>query len=297
MASLKSRIIRIVLRLQGMKKRVAGAQRAIENGTIRPRDDKPSPKMRERHRVETREFRGRTVWTVSPKTGGGEKRILYLHGGGYVNGFAWLHWHFISNLVGDLRCTIVAPDYPLAPEHDVRDAFEMVFPLYEEMLGEAGAENLVVMGDSAGAGMGLALAMRARDEGSAQPSQIVLLSPWLDVTMTNPEAEKIDRLDPFLDIEGLKYMGRIYAGATDPKSYLVSPLYGSLRDLAPVTLFIGTHDLFVADCRKFKAKAEAENLPLDYHEYESMVHVWMLMSSPEARKATAAIVEKLSRAG
>jgi epsilon-lactone hydrolase len=296
MPSLQSKIIKLVLRLQGRKKRVRRARQLIESGNTKRIDTKPSPRLFEKHRVSSREMRGRAVWIVAPKENAGEKQILYLHGGGYVNGFSKYHWRFISNLVTQLRCTVVAPDYPLTPEHDVKDVFAMVFPLYEELLAAAGAQNLVVMGDSAGGGMGLALAMRARDGGVAQPSDIVLLSPWLDVTMTNPDVVEVDRFDPFLDVEGLQYLGKIYAGdAVAATDYLVSPLYGSLENLAPITLFIGTHDLFVADCRKLKANAAARGIEIDYHEYEEMVHVWMLIPSPEERKAAQAIVEKIGK--
>lgn len=295
MPSFKSKIIKIALLLLGKKKRGSRAQELVESGNEKKVDDKPSKKLYKKHMVSTREFDGRTVWTIAPKEQASEKHILYLHGGGYVNGFSKYHWRFISNLVGELRCTVVAPDYPLTPKHQVTDVFDMVFPLYEELLGAAGAANLIVMGDSAGGGMGLALAMLARDRGLAQPSDIVLLSPWLDVTMTNPDIEKVDQLDPFLDIKGAKYLGKLYAGETAATNYLVSPVYGSLKNLAPVMLFIGTHDILMADCRKLKARAEAEGARLDYHEYEDMIHVWMLIPSPEEKRAAKAIFDKFGR--
>lgn len=295
MPSLQSKIIKVVLRLQGRKKRVRRAQQLVESGNTKRIDNQPSKKLCGKHRVSTHEVGGRTVWTVAPQENAGEKLVLYLHGGGYVNGFSKYHWRFISNLVSELRCTVVAPDYPLTPEHQVADVFAMVFPLYEQLLDAAGASNLIVMGDSAGGGIALALALQARDRAVAQPSDIVLLSPWLDITMTNPEIEKVDRFDPFLDVQGLRYLGKIYAGETAATNYLVSPIYGSLENLAPITLFIGSHDLFVADCRKLKADAEAAGIAIDYHEYEEMVHVWMLIPSPEEKKAAKAIVDKLGK--
>lgn len=295
MPSLQSKLIKLVLRLQGRKRRVRRSQKLIESGKTERINNKPSQRLFAKHRVETRDVKGRTVWTIAPKDNAGETLVLYLHGGGYVNGFSKYHWRFISNLVSELRCTVVAPDYPLAPEHQVADVFAMMFPLYEELLRAAGASNLIVMGDSAGGGIALALAMLAREKDVAQPSEIVLLSPWLDVTMTNPGIEKVDRFDPFLDVEGLQYLGKIYAGETAATDYLVSPLYGRLENLAPVTLFIGTHDIFVADCRKFKAEAAARGIEIDYHEYEDMVHVWMLIPSPEEKTAVKAIVDKIRR--
>jgi epsilon-lactone hydrolase len=292
MPSLQSKIVKIILRLTGRKKKVGRVREWVESGKPKTLNDRPSAKMRERHRVSTREINGRTIWTVAPREEASEKCVYYLHGGGYVNGFSKYHWNFISKLVSELRCTVVAPDYPLTPDHRVHEVFDLVFPLYQELLAAAGSSNLVVMGDSAGGGMGLALAMRARDEGIEQPSDVILLSPWLDVTMTNPEALDVDRFDPFLDLEGLRYLGEIYAGDTELTNYLVSPIYGSLQNLAPLTVFIGTHDLFVADCRKLEARAQAAGVEIDYHEYDSMIHVWMLISSPEAKKALRAIVDK-----
>src|SRR5215204_1573565 len=150
MTSLKSRIIKIIVCLQGRKKLVRRAQELVEGGKRKKLNDKPSRKLYEKHRISTREFKGRTVWTVAPKESAGGRYILYLHGGGYVNGFSKYHWRFISNLVSELQCTVVAPDYPLTPERQVHDVFEMVFPLYQEILAAAGSSNLAVMGDSAG---------------------------------------------------------------------------------------------------------------------------------------------------
>jgi len=81
------------------------------------------------------------------------------------------------------------------------------------------------------------------------------------------------------------------------KSYLVSPVYGSLKNLAPVTLFIGTRDILYPDCRKLRDKASAEGVRLDYREYDQMVHNWMLGAMPEAKHAIAEIVETISSNG
>jgi len=69
------------------------------------------------------------------------------------------------------------------------------------------------------------------------------LSPWLDATLSHPDVPEFDKIDPFLGVEGLRYGGRVYARDVDPKCYLVSPVYGSMKDLAPVSLFIGTRDI------------------------------------------------------
>jgi acetyl esterase/lipase len=147
------------------------------------------------------------------------------------------------------------------------------------------------MGDSSGGGIALALAQLLREKGREQPGNLVLLSPWLDVSLAHPDVPVFDKIDPFLDMEGLKYAGSVYARDVDPTHYLVSPVYGSLNDLAPISLFIGTRDILFPDCRKLRDRAEAEGVELNYHEYESMLHDWMLISLPESKHALKKIIE------
>ena len=77
----------------------------------------------------------------------------------------------------------------------------------------------------------------------------------------------------------------------------MSPVYGSLKGLAPVTLFIGTRDILYPDCRKLRDKADSEGVRLHYREYDEMVHDWMLGPLPEAKHAIAEIVDTVSSDG
>ena len=91
--------------------------------------------------------------------------------------------------------------------------------------------------------------------------------------------------------------GAVATWSNDPKSYLVSPVYGSLTNLAPISVFIGTRDVFCPDCRKLRDKAMAEGVRLDYREYDGMVHDWMLGPLPEAKQAIKEIVGTIRRDG
>lgn len=269
-----------------MRERVARGERTYTE---------PSRRLHRKHLISKRDVNGHLVWTIAPRDGGDEKRILYLHGGGYVNSFASQHWGFMSRLVDRLQCTVIAPNYPHAPEHYVHDVFEFLLPLYRELAESVGSENVTLMGDSSGGGICLALAQRLREDGLPQPRRLVLLAPWLDVSLSNPEIVEADKIDPFLGMEGLKYASEVYARDVDPKNYLVSPLYGSLRGLAPVTVFIGTCDILFPDCRKLRDLAAAEGVQIDYREYDDMLHDWMLISLPESKHVLHEIVDQLSR--
>ena len=291
MPSIQSKVINVLLRLLRTKRTVNRMRERIESGE--QTYSEPSPRLHRKHHISKHERNGHLVWTIAPKENASGKHVIYLHGGAYVNSFAPQHWTLMSTLVQALNCTVTAPNYPHAPEHYVHDVFALLLPLYNELAAVAGSKNVTIMGDSSGGGISLALAQRLREDGHAQPGRVILLSPWLDATLSNPEIPEFDKIDPFLGVNGLKYGGSIYARDVDPKSYLVSPVYGSLKDLAPVSLFIGTRDILYPDCRKLADKAAAEGVPLDYREYPEMVHNWMLGPMPEAKQAIKEIVEMI----
>src|ERR1700752_204646 len=288
MPSLQSKVINVVLHVIRMKRTLNRLQQRVERGERTYTE--PTRRQQKEHRVTTSDVDGHTVWTITPWNGANGNVIIYLHGGAYVNSFSPQHWTFISKLVTRLGCGVVAPNYPHAPEHCVHDTIGMMLTLYQQLAMQVGAKNITLMGDSSGGGISLALAQKAREEKLEQPGRLILLSPWLDATLSNPEIQAIDKIDPFLGVIGLTYGGKVYARDVDPKSYLVSPVYGTLQNLAPITLYIGTRDILLTDCRRLREKAAAEGASLDYREYEGMVHNWMLGPLPEARMVLDQIV-------
>ncbi|HEY9487189.1 MAG TPA: alpha/beta hydrolase, partial [Chryseosolibacter sp.] len=201
------------------------------------------------------------------------------------------HWSFLATLVESLQCTIIAPDYPLAPRHTYRDSFDMVVPLYQELVNAVPPRDLIVMGDSAGGGFALALIQYLSTQTIPLPSQLFLFSPWLDITLKNPAILEIDSRDPFLGIDGLKRAGKAYAGSAPPELYLLSPINGPMNMLPEVYLFVGSNDIMVADARKLKRILTEKNVPIQYREYEDMIHVWMFLNFPESKKARSEIIE------
>jgi acetyl esterase/lipase len=58
------------------------------------------------------------------------------------------------------------------------------------MISEVKPEDVVFMGDSAGGGISLALAQLLKEKNLSQPGNIILISPALDLSFTNPDARK-----------------------------------------------------------------------------------------------------------
>lgn len=234
---------------------------------------------------------GHSLFTLNKKQIVGQKTILYLHGGAYIDSFVKPHWDFMLKLIQELDCAIVAPDYPLAPDNTFRQTFAMLLKVYKALVKEIDPAGLILMGDSSGGGLALALAQLSRNERLSQPQQIILLSPWLDISLSNPEIMDVDPSDNFLGTEGLKMAAEAYTGGVQKNYYLLSPIYGDLEGLARISLFIGAREILVADARKLNRLAKEKEIHINYREYPGMFHAWMLLNLPESKKARKEIIE------
>ena len=223
--------------------------------------------------------------------------VLYLHGGAYVGGFESVHWQFIAQLVGRTGASVSAPEYPLAPGSTVSTTLAWTVDLYADLVADG--RPLVVMGDSAGAGLALSLAVAARDQGLAPPARLVLLSPWLDVGMTSAAGADLDRGDLILSRASLLHAGRLYAGAEGVNDPRASPLFADLSGLPPTTVYCGGDDQLVVDARRLaERQASLPAWELAIREAPGMVHVWMFFDFlPEAKEALDAIVREVAGAG
>ena len=117
-----------------------------------------------------------------------------------------------------MGATVVAPLYPKIPFASAADAYAAVEPLYRRMVDQYGSAALQVMGDSAGGGLALGLVQRMRDQGVALPKRVVALSPWVDVTMSNPAIAALESGDPVLRRDGPPCLGAVVAPAAEPLS-------------------------------------------------------------------------------
>ena len=290
MASIQSKLFNILLRLIN-KKKFLGKQLA-GNKFYQFSHSKPTSIVFKNCHVHKFQVKGHNVFNLKPKNiDGSGKHIFYLHGGAYVQGFNKFHRQFLSWLVETTGCIITVPDYPLAPEHTHKESFEMATVLYKQLLLTVNPDNLIFIGDSSGGGFALALAQKLRDEQIPQPSKIILLSPWLDITLTNPEITRIADNDPFLEVESLRRAGNLYAGDARAEHHLLSPINGPLEGLGRISLFIGSKEILLADARKLKSIAEANAIEIDYHEYPGMMHAWMFLNLPESKRARRQITE------
>ena len=298
MSSLASRLMPAVMTLRGAKRVFSSAEamqrKLVRQSAGRPPKSTPPARLSKTVDILVREIAGWTVYEISPKGKTPPRRALYLHGGCYVFEIALQHWIFIAKLADETNTRFLVPIYPLAPAETAGTIVPKATDLAAGLIEEVGSENTSVLGDSAGGGMALAVAMQLRDRGIPAPHSTVLISPWLDITGTDPQLAVIGPHDPWLAVPGSHFAGGVYRGAlleTDP---LVSPLYGDLHGLGSLTMFSGTRDILNADATKFLSLARAAGLAIDYHEVPGMIHVFPILPIPEGTAARAVVARSMA---
>ncbi len=291
MPSLLSHLATLVIRLRGAKRDFRSADRTlarIQRQVEHPQSFEPPAKLH----ASRRDWRGWPVFEVGPADSA--SRVLLLHGGVYSYEIDPFHWRLVDDLVQRTGIRFTVPIMTLAPLATADVTVPLVADLAEELIAEVGESKVSIIGDSSGGGMTLAVAMMLRDRGHAPLHHLVLSAPWLDISGTDPRLAELDPLDPWLAVPGAHAAGALYRGDLAEDDPLVSPLFGSLEGLAPITLFVGTHDIMLADAERFIPLAEAAGIELDVHIAEGMIHNYPLMPIPEGRAARMVIAEAIS---
>lgn len=267
------------------KEAFEGAEHTLEEARRRQRsgDQPPTRLTRARVRVGSRRECGMTVWRASPRRARPVARVVYLHGGGYVHPLTADYWRLVRSLTR-APAEVVLPAYPLAPDATVDDVLPRLLELVRATGTDAPSLPTVLMGDSAGGALVLALAARLRDGGGPELAGVVALSPWLDATLDEEAVTDLEASDPMLAESGLRAAGRWWAGSRVPADPLVSPVDADLHDLPPIDVFIGRHDILRPAVSDFAARAQQTGADLHVHEVSAMFHVWMTRLVPEGRR-------------
>ena len=297
---LKLSVTQRLLRATGVRNRLFPVAK-LEQWAAHPRapyTGRPAKRVLKRIEVTRADLNDRPVYQVKPRLHGGREitgHVLYLHGGAYVlDLMPHFHWPAIARLANTLRRTMTVPIYPIAPEHTYREVFPFLLQVYRRELETRDPSSIAFMGDSAGGGMAFALCHAVRDAGLPQPTDAVLLSPWMHVGLPDPDVPALAKIDPFLKLDDLRAAGIRYAGGDPLDTPLVSPSLGPLAGLPRLTVFTGTHDVLNPDARAFRKRAAAEGLDIGWYELDGGVHAWMLLPGGDAARALAQIAEVLS---
>ncbi len=211
--------------------------------------------------------------------------LVFLHGGALTVEMQSGHWRFVEELLEKLDCKVSVVDYPLAPGHHYQQTHAILNESYTRLVAKFPEDNFCLLGDSAGGGLCLRLAQQLRDSNVAKvPEKIALLSPWLDLSLSNPDIANLEEKDLLLSVKTLRKSAAWFADGLDLKSPLLSSVDGDLHNLKSIAVFVGTHEILLPDCRLLKQKTEKTNTLLFYREYAQMQHDFILFPIKEREK-------------
>ncbi len=203
--------------------------------------------------------------------------ILYCHGGGYATGSTKYARTITSKFVEATSMSALAFDYRLAPEHPYPAAIEDAVKVWDYLMYQGyGAEDIIVIGDSAGGNLALELLLRIKAKKRMMPKALVLLSPWTDLTCAGESHESRADIDPVLDRDYLRLAIEYYAGENDPADPALSPLYADLEGFPPTYLQVGDNEILLDDSTMLYKKLLEDNVLTRISIYDGMWHVFQM---------------------
>jgi monoterpene epsilon-lactone hydrolase len=219
-------------------------------------------------------------WSIVP--GSDPSRVLmFFHGGGYCSGSIVSHRRLVTEAGRAAGVRTLAIAYRLAPEHPFPAAYDDVLTAWRFLRDQnIPAAHIAIGGDSAGAGLALALIGRLRDAKEELPGCAWLISPWTDLTMSGSTLSSKETVDPLIHKQYLIELADAYLpagiGRKDPR---VSPLYADLTDFPPILIQVGSAETLLDDATRFAAVAGAADIRVTLEIWPQMIHAWPLWNA------------------
>ena len=241
-------------------------------------------------------------WVTVPESDP-NRRMLYVHGGGYVMGSPVTHRRLCEGIARAGECAVLNLDYRMAPEHVFPAAVDDAMAGLQFMQengpdGPGAAESVFVGGDSAGGGLMLATLLAARERGVAMPDGGVGISVWSDLAITGESIQTRSGVDPLITDESMvTNMAAMYLGDADPETPLASPLYADYAGLPPLILQVGDHEVLLSDTTRVAERARAAGVEVTEEVWDEMFHVWHAFAPmlPEGQQAIDRIGEFINQ--
>ena len=176
-----------------------------------PSDYRPPPAIRKQ--ADSRTAYGSTqvysFRTEPSKT----TTLVFLSGGAYIYQPTSMHLKFAAEMAERLDAELLMPAHAVAPHANAEQANAELVKMYQDMVIQRPEQRIILMGDSSGGGMALSMAQQIQAAGVRPADFVVMISPWLDIGMANPEiTPERDAEDFMLDAKALAYVGQVWAG-------------------------------------------------------------------------------------
>ena len=222
--------------------------------------------------------------------------LIYLHGGGFILFSLDTHDRLMREYAAAGNFAVLGVDYPLSPESRYPKALNQIVELVDWLRAGGGEclgidpDRLVIGGDSAGANLSVAAALRLRDRGTSGRLKGLLLNYGAFGVETSDEAEqRFGGPGAVLRRAEMLHYFTSYLGAdglASPEPY-AAPLMADLHDLPPALLAIPECDLLAEQSYAMAERMESDGVDVTSIVYSGATHSFLeAMSVAEvARRA------------
>jgi epsilon-lactone hydrolase len=240
-------------------------------------------------RMTSTDMNGIRALVFTPDRITDNRRMLYIHGGGYISGSPHGYRTLPAQFARRLGIRVWAPDYRLAPEHPFPAALDDVTTAYEWMTRSYGEDSpILVGGDSAGGAMTVSMMVRARNAGLPMPRAGIAISPWADLEMRSASYWNREGLDPVASRAVLQIMARAALGPGGlPQNPEASPVNADVHGLPPILVQVGENEVMLSDAMRLAAHLGDSRVRTTLEVWPGMSHVWHWFSDilPQADQA------------
>lgn len=227
-----------------------------------------------------------------------EKIVLLFHGGGYLGKLSDIYTEFMHKLCQQAKgYKVISIEYRTSRVSPFPGAYEDALTAWEYVMGKGyQPENIIIMGDSAGGGLGLALTMHLRDQG-VKVKAYMGLSPWVDLTCssechTDHAKKKTDPL--FGSSNVVEVAAKMYIGENDANDWRISPIMGSFENMPKMFVTYGDCEIFRDEIQALYDKAK-QVADITLKVYAGCHHDIQTLNVPETNKAWKDVGEFISR--
>lgn len=265
----------LVIKFKGIKKNFNIAP--IDYKKIRKEDVRyPSYKFSKQNLLKTFKV-SETLITEIGLNKSSDKLLIFIHGGAFISGPAQHHWDTAKEIAIKTNYIIWMCDYPKAPENKITTITKNIDSVYYNALKKYSPNKISFIGDSAGGTLITCLIQRLVIKNHKLPNKIILISPVMDASMSNPEIEKINAKDPMLSVKGVVSAKKMCVDNEDLKNKIISPFYGDFKNFPKTVLCIAENDITYPDQKLTIQKMKAANIDLLVIEGKNMPHIWPLL--------------------
>ncbi|MCW2938750.1 MAG: Alpha/beta hydrolase fold-3 domain protein [Actinomycetia bacterium] len=227
------------------------------------------------------------LWAV-PKGSAEDRVLLCLHGGGFVSGSIYTHRKLFGHLAKAVGARALLTDYRQTPTHSHPAPLEDTTAAYRWLLDQGiEAQHIALTGDSSGGGLSITTMLRARELGLPTAAALMLISPWVDMTVSSPTFESNRETEAFFYQEVVEALAGMFLAGTDPKDPLASPLHADLTGLPPMYIQVGGHETMLGESLQLDENARKAGVDVRVEAFPGQLHTFQMAAghAPESDDA------------